>query len=309
MRHPPQPTTAPRSAEPRSAEGPKPPPKGRGPLPSPARRPAEALAEEGVPDAPFARELRAWRARRGLAQRELAERAGTTPRHLSFLETGRSRPGAALVLRLARALELPLRQRNHLLRAAGHPPAFPDRGLSAAQMGPFRAVIAQLLSRHEPFPAYVIDARWRLLQCNAGGQWLWDLVGPAAHEGNALLAMLRAPAVWGALENRAEVAHQLADALERDALTSGDPGLMADHAALLALLADTPRPREAEGAPPVLCPRLRLGGHTLSTITTICRFGNALDLSLDELRVELVFPADAETEALLRALGAGPPSE
>lgn len=292
----PPPTTAPRTSE-APATAPLP-----GPLPSPARRPAEALAEDGVPDAPFARELRAWRARRGLAQRELAERAGTTPRHLSFLETGRSRPGAALVLRLARALELPLRQRNHLLRAAGHPPAFPDRGLSAAQMGPFRAVIAQLLSRHEPFPAYVIDARWRLLQSNAGGQWLWDLVGPAAHEGNALLAMLRAPAVWDALENRAEVAHQLADALERDALTSGDPGLMADHAALLALLADTPRPREAEGAPPVLCPRLRLGDHTLSTITTICRFGNALDLSLDELRVELVFPADAETEALLRAL-------
>lgn len=269
------------------------------------RRTAADLAEDGVPDAPFARELRAWRARRGLSQRALAERAETTARHLSFLETGRSRPGAPLVLRLARALELPLRQRNGLLRAAGHPPAFPDRGLGAAQLGPFRAVIDQLLARHEPFPAYVIDASWRLLRSNQGGAWLWEMVGPAAAEGNALLAMLRAPAVWEGLENRAEVGHQLADALERDALTSGDAGLLADHAALLRLLADTPRPREVEGAPPVICPRLRFGGQTLSTITTICRFGNALDLSLDELRVELVFPADAQTEALLRAMGAG----
>lgn len=267
------------------------------------RRRADDLAEDGVPDAPFARELRAWRARRGLSQRDLALRAGTTARHLSFLETGRSRPGAAVVLRLARALELPLRQRNALLRSAGHPPAFPDRSLGAAQMVPFRAVVEQLLARHEPFPAYVIDARWRLVQSNRGGAWLWGLVGPAATEGNALLAMLRAPAVWDALENRAEVAYQLADALERDAVTSGDPDLLADHAALLRLLAGTPRPPEAEGAPPALCPRMRFGDHTLATITTICRFGNALDLCLDELRVELVFPADPETEAVLRAMG------
>ena len=98
-------------------------------------------------DAAFPRELRAWRQRRGLSQLDLALKAGTTPRHLSFLETGRSRPGAEMVLRLARCLDVPLRQRNSLLRAAGHAPAFPERGLDEGALGPVRAALRWMLDR------------------------------------------------------------------------------------------------------------------------------------------------------------------
>ena len=254
-------------------------------------------------DAAFPRELRAWRQRRGLSQLDLALKAGTTPRHLSFLETGRSRPGAEMVLRLARCLDVPLRQRNSLLRAAGHAPAFPERGLDEGALGPVRAALRWMLDRHEPFPAYVLDGRGRLRESNAGGRWLWALVGDGARERHAALATLQAPAIWAALENRAEVGHGLADALERDALATGDPDLMRDLDALRALLAGTPRPADLPAGAPVICPRLRWGGQTLRTMTTVCRFGTAADVTVDELRVELVFPADEPTAAALRALG------
>jgi transcriptional regulator with XRE-family HTH domain len=260
-------------------------------------------ADPPPPEAAVPRELRAWRQRRGLSQLELALQAGTTPRHLSFLETGRSRPGAEMVLRLARCLDVPLRQRNQLLRAAGHPPAFAERGLGEAAMGSVRAALRWMLDRHEPFPAYVLDGRGRLVEGNAGGRWLWALVGDAAREKHAALAMLESPTVWAALENRAEVGHALADALERDALATGDPGPLADLEALRARLLGTPRPPDLPAGAPVICPRLRWGGQTLRTLTTVCRFGNSADVTLDELRVELIFPADAATDAALRALG------
>jgi transcriptional regulator with XRE-family HTH domain len=257
-------------------------------------------------DAAFPRELRAWRQRRGLSQLDLAIRAGTTPRHLSFLETGRSRPGEDIVLRLARALDVPLRQRNGLLRAAGLSPAFPERPLDAAAMSPVRDVIRQLMAQHEPFPAYVLDARWRLRDVNTGGRWLWSWVGPSAWEGNALLALVRAPAVWAALEDRGALLDALCEALERDVVATGDPDLAADLDALRALCAAHPAPRGAGTPGPVLCPRLRVGDQVLRTLTTICRFGNAVDVTLDELRVELIFPADPATDAVLRALGTAP---
>lgn len=273
------------------------------PLARSRRSPPTPALPDAAGEAAFPLMLRQWRQRRGLSQLELALRAQTTSRHLSFLETGRSRPGAEMVLRLARCLDLPLRQRNELLRAAGHRPAYPERPLSAEGMEPFRAVLDQILERHEPFPAYVLDARWRLQGTNRGGRWLWEMVGDEARTGNSMLAFLRHPVVWEGLDNRAEVSWALAELLERDALATGDPSLFADLDALRAWLASTPPPPASDRAPMVICPRIRLGGQVLNTLTTVLRFGNANDLTLDELRVELVFPADAATEAMLRQLG------
>lgn len=250
----------------------------------------------------FGVELREARNRRGLSQLELALRARSTARHLSFLETGRSRPSAEMVLRLARCLDLPLRQRNRLLRAAGHPPAFPERGLDDAALGPVVAVIDRLLEAHEPFPAYVIDARWRFRRGNRGGAWMWQAMGVTERDTNLLLSMFSGPGA-AALENRDELLWHAIELVERDALATGDPQLIDDLAALRSLANGIAPPVHA--AAPVVAYRLRVGDQPVQLLTTVCRLGNANDVTVDELRVELIFPADAASEAVLRALGGG----
>src|SRR4051794_321630 len=110
--------------------------------------------------------LRDWRRRRRLSQLDLAYAAGVSPRHLSFLETGRSRPSAAMVIQLAEELEIPLRDRNALLLAAGHAPAYGQHGLEEPEMGPVRGALDHLLAGHEPYPAVVVDRHWGLVAAN-----------------------------------------------------------------------------------------------------------------------------------------------
>ncbi|MCB9780944.1 MAG: helix-turn-helix transcriptional regulator [Alphaproteobacteria bacterium] len=251
---------------------------------------------------PFARELRAWRKRRGLSQLDLALRAETTSRHLSFLETGRSRPSAEMVLRLSRCLDVPLRHRNQLLRAAGHPAAYAEHPLDAAALSPVRAVIDRMLAGHAPYPAYVVDGRWRLIDSNDPGARMWAMLGVDRSSGNVLRAFLESPVAAAMLDNHAEVAWQSWEVLQRDVIATGDEALAEDLAAIEVLLARLPRPATTGPVPAVLCPRLRLGDQVVRTFTTICRLGNAGDVTLDELRVELVFPADAPSDAFLRAL-------
>ena len=253
------------------------------------------------PDVPrFGHELREARQRRGLSQLELALRARSTARHLSFLETGRSRPSEEMVLRLSRCLDLPLRQRNRLLRAAGHPPAFHERGLDDEALGPVVAVIDRLLAAHEPFPAYVVDARWRWRRGNRGGAWMWQMMGVDDADANIMLALFRGE-VGAAVENRDELLWHAIELLERDVHATGDPTLAADLTLLRGLADGVPPP--ARGVAPVICPRIRIGDRVVRLLTTVCRLGNANDVTVDELRVELVYPADAESEAVLRALG------
>jgi len=117
-------------------------------------------------DPPVGALLRQWRERRRRTQLDLALDAGVSARHLSFVETGRSKPGAEIILRLAEHLDLPLRERNRLLLAAGHAPAFPDRSLQDPDMGPTAATLELILAQHEPYPAMVIDRHWNLVSAN-----------------------------------------------------------------------------------------------------------------------------------------------
>src|SRR4029453_17614454 len=123
--------------------------------------------------------LREWRDRRRLSQFELALQAGVSTRHLSFIETGRSRPSSEMILHLAEELEVPLRDRNHLLLAAGYAPAFAERELGAPEMGPVRDAIEQVLRGHEPNPALVVDRHWGLVAANRSVQAL--ITGVADH--------------------------------------------------------------------------------------------------------------------------------
>lgn len=251
--------------------------------------------------APFGSRLREWRRRRGLSQLELAHRASTTPRYVSFLETGRSRPGEGMVLKLASALEVPLRERNALLRSAGLPPLYAERGLDDDALGPYRAVIARLLAQQEPFPAYVMDRRWDIVESNQGGRWL---LPPGPLPADALAWILEPGPLAEGLVNRTELLWAFRDGLSRDLEEGEDPELQSKLERVEAALAGQPRP-EGRADRPVLCPVLRWGDQEVRTFTTVMRFGNAREVTLDELRVELVFPEDAASEAVLRALGGG----
>src|SRR2546425_7131724 len=126
--------------------------------------------------------LREWRRRRRLTQLELALDAGTSARHLSFVETGRSKPSAEMVLLLAEQLEVPFRERNLLLLAAGHAPAFPERSLDDPELAPVREALDLILTGHEPYPALVIDRRWNIVAANAPFRALSALVDPSLLE-------------------------------------------------------------------------------------------------------------------------------
>ena len=132
-----------------------------------------------TPGSPFGRRLREWRRFRGLSQLALATGAATTSRHVSFLETGRSRPSSELVLRLCEVIDVPLRQRNELLEAAGLAPAYPHLPLDSEELTPYLSGVESLLDAHDPMPGLVFDAKWRVLIANVGARRLFGAVSSA----------------------------------------------------------------------------------------------------------------------------------
>ena len=152
----------------------------------------------------FGRQLRLWRSSARLSQLDLAVRAGISQRHLSFIETGRSRPGGDVVLRLAAALDIPLRDRNRLLESAGLAAYYPEVELNDGASAPFRAAIARLLESHEPYPAFVLNRWWEVVDANAAAHRLF----PAATDGvqDAVEAFLAPGGMRELIVNFAEVA-------------------------------------------------------------------------------------------------------
>lgn len=252
---------------------------------------------------PFGQTLRRWRRARGLSQLELSARARTSSRHLSFLETGRSRPGEDMVCRLAETLDLPLRDRNDLLRVAGFAPLWPEHALGDAAVAPYRRIVRHMLDQHEPFPAFVVDRWWQVVEANRGAAaFLGQLALKDARFDfvDALDGPLR-----DQLDNWEEVAWHGLYRLRREAAAAGgDTRLEALLGRMEALLAEVPPPA-LDLASPLVCPQVTLGGHTLRFVGTIARFGSAVDVMLSELRVELMFPADDETAAVMQALAQG----
>lgn len=248
---------------------------------------------------PFGGRLRSWRRAAGVSQLELAHRAATTPRHLSFLESGRSRPSAGMVERLAEALALPLRERNALLAAAGLPPAFAETPLDAEDLAPFRAVVTQLLAGHEPYPAFVVDRHWNVVQANRPAAML---LPPA---GGANLVRLSYEGPWrGLIANWDELAWPGVRRLEREAAARpGDDVLAGLVSIARAAVAGLPETHPA-GGERVLCPHFRVGDQVIRTASVVAHFGQPLDVTLEELRIELICPADAEAERFFRAAAA-----
>jgi transcriptional regulator with XRE-family HTH domain len=263
----------------------------------------DVAASEGsrATSSPFGALLRSFRQRQRLSQLEPAARTGSTPRYVSFIETGRSRPGREVVERLADALDVSARDRADLLRSAGLAASTTEYRLTDAELDAHRTAIERLLSTHEPFPACAMDAHGRVLALNRACALLNPGIDALSPEELVDAAVGPGP-VRDAVVNFAEVAHAYADRLERRAQESADSRIRALADRAHHHLTDIPHPhREASG--PTLTIKLRVSEDTtLSMLAAIVRFEHASDITLAELWIELLFPADEPTLRWFEAL-------
>jgi transcriptional regulator with XRE-family HTH domain len=254
----------------------------------------------------FASMLRWWRRHRALSQLDLAGRAEISQRHLSFMELGRASPSPEMVMRLAAALDVPLRQHNSLLLAAGFAPVWRQTDLAAPELSEIRSALDYMMAQQEPYPAVVVDRHWNLLQSNFGAVRLVEfLVGPLA-PGTAinLADALVAPNVLRPhLANWADVVRYFIRSVEADLAADGAP----ETAALLERLLGYEGVRSAvkvlaneSATSPVLPMHFRKGDTELRLFTTIATLGTPQDITVQELRIECFFPMDDKTAAVLR---------
>ncbi len=273
-----------------------------------------AAAVSASPDL-FGPMLRAWRRRRGASQLALALQSGVSQRHVSFLESGRARPSREMVVQLSSALDVPLRQRNTMLLAAGFAPVYRESGLGAPELAPVRQAIDRILKQQEPYPAVVIDRLWNLLQANnaANAFTLFLFEGPppappAGKPANLLRWLLDPNALRPKLSNWEEVARHLVSTTYAEILADGgEPKALAFIEEVMSY-PDVPasfrKLRFEERPNPVLTLDYIVGGKSLSVFTAISTLGTPQDVTLQEVRIESFFPADERSDALFRSLAA-----
>jgi len=258
--------------------------------------------------------LRDWRRRRRLSQLDLALESGVSARHLSFIETGRAKPSAEMVLRLAEQLDVPLRERNRLLLAAGYAPAFEERALDDPEMAPVHDAIQRVLDGHDPYPAIVVDRGWNLVAGNHAVSLLTDGVDPQLLRPpvNAMRLALHPGGLAPRIANFAEWRTHLVERLARQIAVTADPDLIA----LMEECSAFPAPDGSAEPPPsahghdlagqIAVPlRLRVGDRELTFISIVATFGTAVDITVAELSIESFFPADAATAEAVRAFAGG----
>ena len=263
---------------------------------APARLETPTVSERTVGDL-----LRSWRERRRFSQLDLSIRAGVSARHLSFVETGRSRPTSKMILRLSEQLDVPLRGRNELLLAGGYAPAYPEHDLAEPRLNAVRATLRQVLAGHDPYPAAVVDQHWHLIEANTGIALLTqgaaaELLAPPV---NVLRLSLHPDGMAPRIANLGEWRAHLLARLARQAEVTGDPELAALHDELDGYPGPKPaRPAKADIVVPL---RYRYGDAELSLISLTAVFGTPLDVTVAELAIESFFPADPATAVALRA--------
>src|SRR5919106_4150892 len=245
--------------------------------------------------------LRDWRQRRRLSQLDLALEAGVSARHLSFLETGRARPSREMVLHLSEQLDVPLRDRNHLLLAAGFAPAYEERPIDAPEMAPVREALQRVLTGHEPYPAVVVDRWWNLAAANSSIAMFTAPVPAHLMEPpvNVLRVSLHPDGMASRILNYGEWRAHLLDRLQRQVALTGDERLAALYDEVTGYPGETGEVhgRGGEIAVPL---RYDADGHELAFFSTIATFGTAVDITLAELSIEAFFPADQATTDYLR---------
>jgi transcriptional regulator with XRE-family HTH domain len=251
--------------------------------------------------------LREWRAARRMSQLDLALEANVSSRHLSWVETGKSQPGRELVEQLADALEMPLRERNGLLIAAGYAPKYRETALADPEMALLRKAVEFIIRQQEPFPAFVIDRHWDVLMVNAAMQRVFGVLKPGGPmHGNILRQVFDPADMRPLLANWEEVAGDLIRHLHHEAAAA--PSDMRTRALLAEVLSypDVPqdwRRRELGATPlPVITTVFRKDDLELRFFSTLTTFGTAQDVTVEGLRIECMFPADEATEVFCRSL-------
>ena len=244
--------------------------------------------------------LRQWRLRRHLSQLDLSVETGVSSRHLSFIETGRSKPTSDMLLRLAEHLDIPLRERNQLLLAGGYAPAYPERGLDAPELAAVRQALRRVLAGHQPYPAVVINRWWELVDMNTAVALFTegaaaDLLQPPV---NALRLSLHPDGMASRIANLAQWRAHLLGRLRRQANASGDPKLADLYDELAGYPGGAP---DADARPEVVVPlRYLAAGAELSFVSITTVVGTPTDITLAELAVEAFYPGNAETAAFLQ---------
>ncbi len=273
---------------------------------TPQGGPGAATASRGGARVDIGAAIREWRNLRRMSQMELALDAGISPRHLSFVETGRSRPSPEVLLALAGRLSLPLRDRNAWLLAAGYAPRFGEQALDDAEMEHVRATLTRLLDAHDPYPGVVLDRHWNVVLANRAATALTALLpeflrSPAL---NLFRASLHPEGFAAHTRNFDQWGNYMLGALERLAAANRDAASfelldeIRDYPGIESLsgIADA----DAPGAGLLVPCVLEIDGVELSMFTTLTTFGTPRDITLEELCVELFYPADAATEAAFR---------
>ena len=266
----------------------------------------------------FGSRLRWWRVHRGRSQLDLAGAAGTTQRYVSFLESGRTQPSREMVLRLAATLDVPLRQQNALLLAAGFAPVWRESDLAAPELATINHALDHMLAQQEPFPAIVVDRRWNVLRVNAGaGRLMAFLTGPSpapAATGTVNIAegLLSPDGLRPFLVNWQDIAIYFLRGVQADASADGTQATAELLQRLLAYpgvpaLSHVPALEELPS--PVLAMHFRKGQTSLRLFTTIATLGTPQDVTVQELRIESFFPADADTAQVFRDWVAHDPRE
>ncbi|MGV9679995.1 helix-turn-helix domain-containing protein [Nocardia sp. NPDC003482] len=246
--------------------------------------------------------IRHWRTSRRLSQLELAGRAETSARHLSFIETGRATPSRQMILHLAEHLEIPLRERNRVLLAAGYAPVYAEPALDTPQMQPVRSALRQILTGHEPVPALAVDSAWNMVEANTAVDLFLegipaDLLAPPV---NALRLSLHPDGMASRIVNLAEWRGHLFERLHRQIEISGSADLAALHRELRAYPGGEQPPGLPEPEQAVVPLRLRHNGTELTFLSAMTVFGTPMNVTVAELAIESFFPADPATARFLR---------
>ncbi|MFD4244405.1 helix-turn-helix domain-containing protein [Streptomyces sp. NPDC058525] len=253
--------------------------------------------------------LRTWRERRGISQLELAGRADSSSRHISFIETGRSRPSQEMVLRLADRLDVPVRERNALLLAAGYAPHYAQTALDDPSMAALREGIERLLTGYEPYPALVVDATYHVVAANRGIMMLMDglpehLLAPPL---NAMRITLHPEGLAPRIRNLRAWRGHLLEQMERQIALARSESLRALYEEVAAYPVAERAGGEPEADEPVPYIALPLviehDGHVLSFVSSIATFNTPMDVTVAELAIETMLPADPATAKYLRSLG------
>lgn len=251
----------------------------------------------------FGATLQRYRNARRVSQLDLATACEVSSRHLSFLESGRAQPSREMVMRLGEGLLLPLTARNAMLQAAGFAPVFPASALESGAVEPFRAILNEMIAKHAPNPAMLVDRHWTVLEANRSAQMLLAPLQAGSGEMNVVRLLTAGEHVGKVIANLPEVLRELMSRLQLEALEAGDdPAFAPLLSALEQACAKYPQ-AEARAGQPILPLVINTADGKLRFLSAIAHFGTSEDANIRDLRLELLFPADDATRG---AVSAGP---